>query len=120
MFNKTLRVLIQTILLQLLFFTVTAQTNAQAQAPFHLGKFVIPTNPIEISRNVRQGIYFDAAGRRSAILGIEEGRFEAWVYPLKLFHDCRLMVSIEGGDANIDLSAYAKRITATPESVNMP
>jgi hypothetical protein len=119
MFNKTLRFLIQTILLQFLFFTATAQTNAQAQAPFRLDKFVIPTNPIEISRNVRQGIYFDAAGRRSAILGIEEGRFEAWVYPLKLFHDCRLMVSIEGGDANIDLSAYAKRITTRPESITI-
>jgi hypothetical protein len=84
-----------------------------------LNKFAIPTSPIEISRHVRHGVYFDAAGRRSAILGIEEGRFEAWVYPIKLFHDCRLMVSIEGGDANIDLSAYAKRITARPESITI-
>src|ERR1700750_1151654 len=104
MLTKILRQIIQTTLLQFLFFIVICQATAPAQTPFRLDKFTIPTNPIEISRNVRQGIYFDAAGRRSAILGIEEGRFEAWVYPLKLFHDCRLMVSIEDGDANIDLS----------------
>lgn len=79
-------------------------------------KFPIPTNPIALSRDVRRGTYFDAAGRRAAILGVEEGRFEAWVYPMKLFHDCRLTVSIEGGDGNIDLANYARSVTAKPES----
>ncbi len=117
--KKTSCFIIQASLFQLLFCLTICQSIAQAETPFSLNKFSIPTNPIEISRNVRHGIYFDAVGRRSAILGVEEGRFEAWVYPMKLFHDCRLMVSIEGGDANIDLSAYAKRITARPESVTI-
>lgn len=81
-----------------------------------LAKFPIPANPVELSRTVRRGIYFDAAGRRSAILGVEEGRFEAWVYPMKLFHDFRLTVSIEGGDSDIDLSNYAQRVYQRPES----
>ena len=119
MFKKSLLLLIQSLLLQLVLCLPPCQSKAQAETAFRLNKFALPTNPIEISRNVRPGIYFDAAGRRSAILGIEEGRFEAWVYPMKLFHDRRLMVSIEGGDTNIDLSAYAKRITARPESVTL-
>ena len=81
-----------------------------------LKKFQIKTNPIALSRDARRGTYFDAAGRRAGILGVEEGRFESWVYPIKLFHDCRLTVSIEGGDQNVDLSSYARSVTANPES----
>src|SRR5512143_803209 len=79
-------------------------------------KFPISNNPIALSRDVRRGTYFDAAGRRAAILGVEEGRFESWVYPMKLFHDCRLTASLEGGDDNIDLANYARSVTAKPES----
>lgn len=89
---------------------------ARPGAAVGLKKFPIPTNPIALTRDVRRGTYFDAAGRRSAILGVEEGRFESWVYPMKLFHDCRLTVSIEGGDADIDLAGYARSVTAKPES----
>jgi hypothetical protein len=79
-------------------------------------KFSITTNPIELTRLVRRGVHFDAAGRRAAIIGVEEGRFEAWVYPMKLLHGFQLSASIEGGDQNIDLSNYAHRVTARPES----
>jgi glycogen debranching enzyme len=93
-----------------------AANSARAAASVGIKKFPILTNPIALSRDVRRGTYFDAAGRRSAILGVEEGRFESWVYPMKLFHDCRLTVSIEGGDADIDLAGYARSVTAKPES----
>ena len=93
-----------------------AAVAARAGGAVGLKKFPIPGNPIALERDVRRGVYFDAAGRRSAILGVEEGRFESWVYPIKLFHDCRLTVSIEGGDADIDLAAYARAVAAKPES----
>lgn len=89
---------------------------ARPGAAVGLKKFPIPTNPIALTRDVRRGTYFDAAGRHSAILGVEEGRLESWVYPMKLFHDCRLTVSIEGGDADINLAGYARSVTAKPES----
>jgi glycogen debranching enzyme len=97
-------------------FILAAAVAAGAGSAAGLKKFPIPTSPIALSRDVRRGTYFDAAGRRSAILGIEEGRFESWVYPMKLFHDCRLTVSIEGGDADIDLANYARSVAAKPES----
>ena len=90
--------------------------SARESGAVGIKKFPIPTNPIALSRDVRRGTYFEAAGRRSAILGVEEGRFESWVYPMKLFHDCRLTVSIEGGDDNIDLANYVHSVTAKPES----
>ncbi|HLF85327.1 MAG TPA: hypothetical protein VI837_14230 [Blastocatellia bacterium] len=105
----------------ILMSSATALANARsglaaAGTPVGIKKFPIPTNPIALSRDVRRGTYFEAAGRRSAILGVEEGRFESWVYPMKLFHDCRLTVSIEGGDDNIDLANYVHSVTAKPES----
>jgi glycogen debranching enzyme len=81
-----------------------------------LSKFPIEPSPIELSRDVRRGTYFDAAGRRAAILGVEEGRLEAWVFPMKLFHDCRLTVSIEGQESDIDLANYARSVIARPEA----
>ena len=89
---------------------------AQSRDVGGLKRFLVAPSSIELSRDVRRGTYFDAAGRRAAILGVEEGRFESWVYPIKLFHDCRLTVSIEGGDDNIDLSSYARSVTAKPEA----
>jgi glycogen debranching enzyme len=94
-------------------FILIGQSLSQAQA---VNKFTIPSNPLELSRIVKRSTFFDAAGRRAAILGTEDGRFEAWVYPIKLLHDFRLTVSIEGGDADIDLTTYAQRVIARPES----
>jgi hypothetical protein len=96
---------------------LTARSRLQREATgAGIKTFPITANPIALTRDVRRGTYFDAAGRRAAILGVEEGRFESWVYPIKLFHDCRLTLSIDGGDENIDLANYARSVTATPES----
>ena len=103
-------------LVLILISSPTPLATALAGDPVGTKKFPITTNPIALSRDVRRGSYFDAAGRRAAILGIEEGRFESWVYPMKLFHDCRFTVSIEGGDENLDLANYARSVTAKPES----
>ena len=103
--------IVLSILLLIGVSTVAAPAGAVA-----IKKFPISNSPIALSRDVRRGTYFDAAGRRAAILGVEEGRFESWVYPMKLFHDCRLTASIDGGDDNIDLANYARSVTANPES----
>src|SRR5512145_2955421 len=106
------------LLVIILILSPTAIASGQAGTAngANLTKFPIPTNPIALGRDARRGTYFDAVGRRAAILGVEEGRFESWVYPMKLFHDFRLTVSIEGGDANIDLAGYARSVIARPES----
>jgi glycogen debranching enzyme len=99
--------------LPVILLIIAGQLVVQAQT---VNKFAIAANPIELSRLVKRQVFFDAAGRRAAILGSEDGRFESWVYPMKLFHDFRLTASIEGGDADIDLANYAQRVEARPES----
>lgn len=82
-------------------------------------KFELPANPIALSRNVKPGTYFEAVGRKSAIFGAENGPFEAWAFPYKLFHDVRISVLVEGQDSPIDMAAAVDRIITRPESTTL-
>src|SRR4030067_67178 len=49
--------------------------------------FSIERDDIALGRPAQPSTYFDKAGRRFAILGLESGTFEAWAYPLKLLRN---------------------------------
>jgi hypothetical protein len=82
-------------------------------------KFPLPANPIELSRTARPGVYFDAMGRKAAIFGHESGTFESWVFPIKLFHDARISINVEGQDNPVDLASIVHRIIARPEATTL-
>ena len=76
-----------------------AQTPApaplpQAAVPLTIPRFVRAPNPIALAGAARPGRYLEASGRRAALLGREDGSFEAWVYPLKVAHDVTLSFGI--------------------------
>ena len=66
-----------------------AQATAQA-APAVVLRFARDPNPIALRGPARPERYMEASGRKAALLGREDGSFEAWVYPLKVLHDFRL------------------------------
>jgi len=80
-------------------------------------RFPIPANPIEIEQAAKPGRFFDTMARRAGVLGAEGQGFEAWVYPLKLLHDCRIRASIGGTDETVDIGADL--VTVRPESVTI-
>ncbi len=82
-------------------------------------RFPIPSNPIEIERAAKPGRFFDTMARRAGILGTEGEGFEAWVYPLKLLHDCRIRVSVSGADESVELENRVDYVTVRPESVTL-
>ncbi len=45
---------------------------------------------LELSRTVRTWEFLPVVGTRAGLFGNETGRFEAWVYPLKIFRDFHL------------------------------
>ncbi len=98
----------------LLVCTALAQTTVTLP-----DKFVLPENPIALSRTARPNVYFDALGRKAGLLGTESGTFEAWVFPLKLFHDARLSISVEGQDNPIDFASIVDRVIARPEATTL-
>ncbi len=95
-----------------------AQTEQQS-SPNLPAKFPLPANPIELTRAARPQVYFDAIGRKSAIFGHETGVFESWVFPMKLFHDARISIKVDGQDAPVHFADNIERIIARPESTTL-
>lgn len=75
----------------LLWLGAWAGVDGQAaDGPTPVSRFAAPPNPIALTGAARAGRYLEASGRRAAFLGDEAGRFEAWVYPLKVVHGLEL------------------------------
>ncbi len=56
-------------------------------------------------------------GTRAGLFGNETGRFEAWVYPLKLFRDFHLTFHV--GDRALPAESLARTLTVRPESASI-
>ena len=59
-------------------------TSMQAQSPCD------SSGALTLSRPGRNWQFLDAVGPHAGLLGREDGTFEAWIYPLKLFRDFQL------------------------------
>ena len=57
---------------------------------------------------------FTVAGRHGAILGRQSGKFEAWVWPVKILSDFRIRAELADYAVPIDVNALAAEITVTP------
>src|SRR5690242_3454867 len=67
----------------------------------------------ELSRPARPWEFLDAVGKHSSLLGNESGRFEAWVYPIKIFRD--FDVTFVLGDRRIPASSLVRTLVMHPE-----
>lgn len=72
---------------------------------------------LELTRPVRPWELLVATGARGALLGQENGRFEAWVYPLKLVKDFRLR--FRTGGQVLEGEVLARSLTARPEGTTL-
>ena len=72
---------------------------------------------MELSGAARDWQFLDAVGRRAGIFGREDGTLEAWVYPLKLFRDFRLIFHV--GDRVVPADALPRSIIARPEATSI-
>ncbi|MEJ5369259.1 MAG: hypothetical protein WHT08_13125 [Bryobacteraceae bacterium] len=60
--------------------------------------------------------YLGANGRRAALLGSEDGRLEAWVFPIKLVRDFRLSVYVDGALDPVPLGELVETADIRPHS----
>jgi GH15 family glucan-1,4-alpha-glucosidase len=86
-------------------------TTGSAQAP-------AAGNDLEIIRPVHTWEFADAVGMRAGLFGTQDGRFEAWVYPLKLLRDFHLVFKTANGH-EFAAESLARTIAARPESVTI-
>jgi glycogen debranching enzyme len=76
-----------------------------------------PRQPLELSRTVRTWEFLPVVGTRAGLFGNETGRFEAWVYPLKLFREFHLTFHV--GDRALPAESLARTLTVHPESASI-
>jgi glycogen debranching enzyme len=73
--------------------------------------------PRELARTIRTWEFLPAVGMRAGLLGNENGQFEAWVYPLKVFRDFHLIFHV--GDRALPAESLARTLTVRPESASI-
>jgi len=73
--------------------------------------------PLELARTARHFEFMDTVGPHAAMLGTESGTFEAWIYPLKLLRDFRLVFTLDG--RKIPAESLARRVVARPGSFSL-
>ncbi|HEY9136839.1 MAG TPA: glycogen debranching protein, partial [Terriglobus sp.] len=93
----------------------TASQPAATQSFETLPAFALDNNPLVIHRTARPNQPFSVTGQRGAILGQQDGSFELWLLPVKVLHDARLSVRLQGYDADINLNDYASDIEVRPD-----
>jgi len=101
----------QSILLALPLLSMLSAHSLPAQVP--QGR----TPALEISRAVRPWEFLDVTGTRAALLGSESGRFEAWVYPLKVLRNFHLLFHAE--DHILQAESLARTLIVRPESTTI-
>jgi glycogen debranching enzyme len=72
---------------------------------------------LELSRSVRTWEFLPVLGTRAGLFGNESGRFEAWVYPLKIFRDFHLTFHVP--DRVLPAESLARTLTVTPSSATL-
>src|SRR5690349_13791607 len=69
---------------------------------------------LELSRPIRSWEFLPVVGTRAALLGNETGKFEAWVYPLKIVRNFRLIFHTDG--RALPAESLARTLVVRPES----
>ena len=71
--------------------------------------------PNRISQQTVVSKPFSVIGPRGALLGEQDGRFEAWVFPWKIFSHLRITAEMENYRVPIDVNEHAAWIDVEPD-----
>ncbi len=76
-----------------------------------------PQSSRELTRTIRTWEFLPVVGSYAGLFGNEAGRFEAWVYPLKIFREFHLTFHV--GDRDLPAESLARTLTVRPESASI-
>ncbi len=79
-----------------------------------LPSFQFRSDPLTIVQPVEPEKPFTVAGEQGAVLGRQDGSFEAWLFPTKVLSRFRLTAEIADYPVPIDLAAHAATIEVSP------
>ncbi len=93
-----------------------AQTPERTPAPLHvLSRFATgQTNQLAIHKDIMAVKPFSVTGPRGAILGQQDGTFEAWIFPWKILSHMRMTAEMKDYAVPIDVNEQAASIDVQP------
>jgi len=109
---------------QLLFLSVLGVASAFAQSPSTdaqadispLSGFSFQArSPLAIVGDAAPQKPFSVVGPRGAILGQQDGSYEAWIFPWKVFSNLRITAEMKDYPDPIDLNQHAATIEVEPD-----
>lgn len=77
--------------------------------------FSLNGNPLTILQPAQANRPFSVVGQRGAVLGQQDGSFELWSLPVKVFDHAHLSAKLDGYEATIDLNQHASQIEVRPD-----
>ena len=104
-------------ILRTIFALVFAASLLEAQgkgAPALPARFNLAAPEPFLRKPVQRTRFAEAVGRRSALLGREDGTFEAWINPVKILRDFHLSVYLDDSIEGVPLADLAESITVSP------
>jgi hypothetical protein len=95
---------------------------ATAQDANHDGDWLTPianislrADPITLRHRAEAEKPFTVAGECGAMMGQQNGSFESWIFPIKLFSDLTITAHLDGYDVPIDVNRDAAEIEVAPD-----
>lgn len=77
--------------------------------------FTIADSPITLRSHVESEKPFTVAGECGAMMGQQDGSFESWIFPIKLFSHMTIEAHVNGYDVPIDVNRDAGEIEVSPD-----
>lgn len=77
--------------------------------------FPLADSPITLRRHVESEKPFTVAGECGALLGQQNGDFESWIFPIKLFSHFTIEANVDGYNVPIDVNRDAAEIEVSPD-----
>jgi glycogen debranching enzyme len=96
--------------------SIAAQGEPQING---IPRFKLPESGLKWRSAVQPLKYFDATGHRAAILGKQNGTFEAWIYPVKVAHGFQLDFQQDGMIEPVRGESCLREMIARPESTTL-
>jgi glycogen debranching enzyme len=98
----------------IIVLALASPLSAQGTGVVLPARFNLPPAEPFLRKPVQHLRFAEAVGRRSALLGCEDGTFEAWINPVKILRDFRLSVYLDGALDAVPLADLAQSITTAP------
>lgn len=94
-------------------------SNIYSQSKGYINKFELKENSIRLSRVAQSTQYFDKIGKKTALLGYEDGTFEMWVWPWKPLRNFELLFFLGSSTTPIKAKDIVRTIDVTPEATTL-